>query len=306
MIRISVIIPNYNHAPFLQQRIESVLSQTNAPAEVILLDDASTDESVSIIEKFRQHPLVSHICINEKNSGSPFQQWQKGVSIAKYEWVWLAESDDHCQPYFLEKAAAAILEHPGAGIFYCDSVKDPGNTLFSTEKNRFFQTDKWNETYSINGKAEIASWLGLRCTINNASAVLIRKDLLLECIREVSQYRYHGDWFCYLYAAYRSDILYSPEPMNTYRVHSSGISGSLPEDGRDQTECFRILSYIQSLTDIDTKQLIKRFTLVHLRSGLISGRKQRQPFYGINNKLARRVFAILLKNRFSFNTKKNA
>ena len=55
MIQISVIIPNYNHAVFLKERIESVLNQTYTNFELIILDDCSTDNSRDIIEFYRQH-----------------------------------------------------------------------------------------------------------------------------------------------------------------------------------------------------------------------------------------------------------
>ncbi|MBC7875262.1 MAG: glycosyltransferase family 2 protein, partial [Ferruginibacter sp.] len=58
MIKFSVIIPNYNHADFLKERIDSALSQTHAPSEVIILDDASTDHSREVIETFSDHPLL--------------------------------------------------------------------------------------------------------------------------------------------------------------------------------------------------------------------------------------------------------
>ncbi len=87
---ISVIVPNYNHAPYLQQRIESILGQTYTDLELILLDDCSTDDSREVMEQYRQHPKVSHIIYNEKNGGIPFRQWDKGIELARGEWVWVA------------------------------------------------------------------------------------------------------------------------------------------------------------------------------------------------------------------------
>ena len=77
LVEVSVIIPNYNYARFLKQRIESVLSQTYTDFEIILLDDASTDDSVSILNNYRNNKHVSHLEVNSINTGSPFAQWQK-------------------------------------------------------------------------------------------------------------------------------------------------------------------------------------------------------------------------------------
>ena len=98
---VSVIIPNYNHASFLKQRIDSVLNQTYPDFEVVILDDCSTDNSKSIIEQYRGHHKVNNIVYNNINSGSSFQQWKKGIDFAKGEWIWVAESDDYAHENLL-------------------------------------------------------------------------------------------------------------------------------------------------------------------------------------------------------------
>lgn len=100
---VSIIIPNYNHARFLDERMQSVLGQTYQNFEVIILDDRSTDNSREVIEKYRSNPKVRKILFNDTNSGSPFRQWKKGMELASGEIVWIAESDDHCEDTFLEK-----------------------------------------------------------------------------------------------------------------------------------------------------------------------------------------------------------
>src|SRR6267378_5588953 len=82
---VSVIVPNYNHARYLRQRIESVLGQTYKDIEVILLDDCSTDESRAIISEYSADPRVK-VVLNEVNSGSTFKQWKKGMGLAHGEY----------------------------------------------------------------------------------------------------------------------------------------------------------------------------------------------------------------------------
>jgi glycosyltransferase involved in cell wall biosynthesis len=78
---VSIIIPNYNHARFLDERMTSVLEQTYQHIEVIILDDCSTDNSREVIEKYRSNPKVSKIVFNDTNSRSPFKQWYKGFQL---------------------------------------------------------------------------------------------------------------------------------------------------------------------------------------------------------------------------------
>ena len=100
MPTVSVVVPNYNHGRFLPQRIDSILGQTFQDFELILLDDCSTDNSRMILSSYAGDPRV-RIEFNSANSGSPFKQWNKGVRLARGEYVWIAESDDYAEPRFL-------------------------------------------------------------------------------------------------------------------------------------------------------------------------------------------------------------
>ena len=76
---VSVIVPNYNYSRYLNSRIDSILAQTFSDYELILLDDASTDDSAQVLEQYGGNEHVTHLIVNEKNSGSPFVQWKRGM-----------------------------------------------------------------------------------------------------------------------------------------------------------------------------------------------------------------------------------
>lgn len=116
--KVSVIIPNYNHALYLDERIQSVLNQSYDNFEIIILDDMSKDNSREVIEKYRECPKISHILYNETNSGSTFRQWKKGITLAKGEFIWIAESDDYCEPSLLEALVKQIQAHPTCTLAY--------------------------------------------------------------------------------------------------------------------------------------------------------------------------------------------
>ena len=110
---VSIIIPNYNHARFLDERMQSVLGQTYQNFEVIILDDRSTDNSREVIEKYRSNPKVRKILFNDTNSGSPFRQWKKGMELA---------SGDSCEPTFLESLVPCFADEHVAFAF-CRTTK---------------------------------------------------------------------------------------------------------------------------------------------------------------------------------------
>src|ERR1700722_12237889 len=120
MPQVSVIVPNYNHARFLQKRIESVLRQTFQDFDLILLDDSSTDDSRSILSSYARDPRVT-IEFNEANSGSTFRQWNKGVRLARGKYVWIAESDDYADERLLERLVAVLDAEPEVVFVNCRS-----------------------------------------------------------------------------------------------------------------------------------------------------------------------------------------
>lgn len=103
---VSVILPNYNHVVYLKERIESILNQTYQNFELILLDDCSADNSCDILNAYKEHPKVSALVLNEKNTGNTFLQWDRGIRLAKGKYVWIAESDDTADIHFLEATVA--------------------------------------------------------------------------------------------------------------------------------------------------------------------------------------------------------
>lgn len=113
---VSVIVPNYNYARFLEQRMETLLCQTYKNIEVILLDDASTDESLEIIKLYQHNSRVSHVEINTCNSGTPFIQWANGLALARGKYVWIAESDDYSELSFLDMVVPLMEENEDAAL----------------------------------------------------------------------------------------------------------------------------------------------------------------------------------------------
>lgn len=129
--KVSVIVPNYNHARYLKARIGSILNQTFQDFELILLDDCSTDNSAELLQSYADNPHISHIVLNDRNTGSPFLQWQKGIGLAQGEYVWIAESDDTAQPDFLSTTVAVLDRHPQAALCYTGSrlIDEDGHDL---------------------------------------------------------------------------------------------------------------------------------------------------------------------------------
>lgn len=218
---ISIIIPNYNHAAFLKKRIDSVLNQSYQNFEVILLDDCSTDDSVSILNNYKNHPKVSHCIFNEENSGSPFKQWKTGIELAKGNYIWIAESDDYCQPSFLETLVSEFMDD-SVVLSYCASTIIDGSNI---EKGRHKWADaldaqRWESNFKNSGIKEIEYYLRYRNTITNASSVIFRRSAVLDINYPVYM-KFCGDWYFWIQILKQGNIVYSKQQLNYFRRHST-------------------------------------------------------------------------------------
>lgn len=226
MPKVSVIIPNYNHAAFLEQRINSVTGQTNIDIEVIILDDCSTDNSRDIIEQYRHHPRVSRIIYNEINSGSTFSQWNKGIELCKSEIIWIAESDDFADESFLSRLTPVMLGNENIGIAYCQSFRvNNKSEVTGTWKDHTDDLSyyKFSKDFMMSGKEYIKQFLINRNTIPNASGVIFRKNLYQLAGGADSDIKYCSDWLTWLKILVSSDISYVAEPLNYFRYHEHSV-----------------------------------------------------------------------------------
>jgi glycosyltransferase involved in cell wall biosynthesis len=249
MVKISVIVPNYNHAKYLNQRIDTILNQTLQDFELIILDDNSEDNSLEIIDDYISRIPYIKSYYNDSNSGSTFKQWDFGVNKSNGEFIWIAESDDFAEPEFLERSSAILINNPDIGLVYCNS-----KIIDEQRKTEFFTADlktkldgsKWSNDYSNNGKREINDHLFRHNTINNVSGVLFRKSKYFEAGLADHSMKYCGDWFLYIRILLLSDIAYISSPLNTFRLHAGSSLNEYYRSSPYLLEVLRIYLFIGS------------------------------------------------------------
>jgi glycosyltransferase involved in cell wall biosynthesis len=245
--KVSVIIPNYNHARYLGRRIDSVLGQTYRDFEVIFLDDCSTDESRSIISEYAGHPGV-RIEFNEKNSGSTFKQWNKGVRMSRGRYVWIAESDDYADTRFLERLVAVLEAEPENTFVYCRSwcVDSDGRASgFIDPELPDEVRHRWTADYCADGNTECRNYMTRCNTVPNASAVLFRKTTYERVGGADESLRLCGDWKLWASMAMRGRIAYVAEPLNYYRLHDASVRNWSKEVGVWTTEGSQVWQWIR-------------------------------------------------------------
>jgi glycosyltransferase involved in cell wall biosynthesis len=236
MTNVSVIVPNYNHAPYLHQRIESILNQTYQDYELILLDDCSTDNSRAILLEYQNHPKVSNIVFNDENGGNTFKQWHKGIELAKGKYIWLAESDDWADSSFLEILVNQI--ESTIVLAFCQSFRIDKNGNIVSEK---ILSD---EIIIKDGKSFIVHELTTGNAIYNASMCIFKKSAYIEVSRErYDKMKYCGDWFLWSLLCEQGDVVELKKQLNYFRQHDKNVSGSAERNGLTIFEGFNIFLY---------------------------------------------------------------
>ena len=246
---ISVIIPNYNHSLYLRMRIDSVLKQTYNNIELILLDDCSSDNSSEILTSYANHPKVSILDINKTNSGGTFKQWKKGLTYAKGDYIWIAESDDYADITFLERCVNLLMQNRDASICYTGSY-----LVDSTGKKLDLDWDKWTSRemkrkskYKIfNGDKFIQNKLIWKNDIYNASAVLFRKDLYFKIDTMYQSFKYCGDHLFWIEMSRYGEVIKVFDKLNYFRQHDNKVSPQSAQMGLQFFEGFKVFDYIQS------------------------------------------------------------
>ncbi len=256
--RVSVVVPNFNYAHYLEGRLRSIAEQRYAVHEIIVLDDASGDSSLEQIDALQAKlGIQMRIVANERNSGSVFRQWLKGVELSTGDLVWIAEADDLCDADFLASLVPRF-EEPGVVMAYCQSkqIDEAGRVM---AENYLAYTDdicesRWLSAYRAALGEELTNGLACKNTVPNVSGVLFRRTplqtVLADHIDEIASYRIAGDWLCYVRILEHGDIAYMPEAHNLHRRHAAGVTLGSSNVAHLQ-EVLRVQKHIREAHELD-------------------------------------------------------
>ncbi|TRB05406.1 glycosyltransferase [Agrobacterium tumefaciens] len=264
-LKVTAIVPNYNHAKYLPQRIESILNQTYPLIDVIVLDDCSTDNSREVIEAYvNKYPTRIKSVLATKNSGNVFRQWQKGHSQATGDIVWICESDDFCEPTFVERAIRAFRD-PSVMLSF-------GSVQYANTEGEFVQglddyreecePGIWNHAIVRPASEWFCNGFGVKNVIPNVGGSLWRRFHISEDVwTQASEFKIMGDWFLYSVVAGGGQIAYEPTAITYFRIHSNNTSGKKAQRTLSYyDEYFRIMKDLRSRWPIPEETLKKFLT----------------------------------------------
>ncbi|HWP31636.1 MAG TPA: glycosyltransferase [Fimbriimonadales bacterium] len=205
--RVSVIIPSYNHEKYIKECIESVLTQTYSDTEILVIDDASKDNTPEILKGYENG---IRLILHDTNRGT-YKVLNEGLSLAKGEYCAILNSDDVWLPKKLELQVHLMDAHPEYvfchtyGKFIDQNGKEIPGRPMGFEFPRVPSGDILPRLVTNN------------CVI--ASSVLLRVEIARTVCGFDESFRNLGDWDMWLRLAEQGEVGFVDEVLTLYRVH---------------------------------------------------------------------------------------
>jgi glycosyltransferase involved in cell wall biosynthesis len=206
--KISVLLPTYNYAHYLDQTIPSVLNQSFTDFELIIVDNHSTDDTEAVVKKYLEDPRVSYYK-NEKNLGL-VGNWNRCLKYPRAEYIKYVCADDMIHPEMLEKFYAVMELHPNVSLITCFKQLFDGQPWLV----------KLPLTHLQNGKKVILDTLNSKSWIGEPTSVMFRKSNL-KYGEFSSDYSLHVDWEMWNRQLAAGDCYIIPEALAYVRAHAS-------------------------------------------------------------------------------------
>jgi glycosyltransferase involved in cell wall biosynthesis len=226
---VSIVVASYNHAEYLEQRMESLLNQTYKYIEVIVIDDGSIDDSIEILRKYETHPKVKLI-VREKNGGW-VEVSNQGAEFSSGEFIIFANCDDACDLQMIERLVEGMQANPSAGISYCRSlmIKEDGKSIGDdfSKREKSFRFMCANDV--LINKIKMRIFLLYSCVIPNLSAALFRTKCFRDSGGLTMDYRVCSDWDLFFRVVKNHDVFYVAKPLNYFRQHTTTIRSNTNE-----------------------------------------------------------------------------
>ncbi|MEN8133753.1 MAG: glycoside hydrolase family 99-like domain-containing protein, partial [Pseudomonadota bacterium] len=229
--RLSVIVPNYNHARFLERRLRSIIHQSHKPDEIIFLDDVSSDDSIAIARNILGKSSIKFTILkNEINSGNVFKQWLKGIEHATGDLIWIAESDDSAVLDFLANILPRFDREDVLLAYGEISYINPDDTPHPDLGHYYDEVEglnglSWKHSHVVSAYRAFTGACAVKNIIPNVSGAVFRKPHLSgEEIERLTSYTFAGDWYFYALVARGGAIAFCKEARSYFRLNRSSTS----------------------------------------------------------------------------------
>jgi len=249
--RLSVIVPNYNHAAHLPVSLKALLQQSAPAHEVIAIDDGSSDNSLEVLREFERNHSNLRVYRNERNLGI-VPTLNRGVELARGQYIFPTAADDEVLPGFFEKSLLLLSEHPQAGLSctvcrwrYVESGLTWDMGAGMAARPTYLSPD---ELVRLGKRGKL--FLGTTSTI-------MRADALRELGGFVPELRWHCDWFAAFVPAFRYGVCFVPEPLSSFNIYRESFYQSGHKGPQHRQVLLKLLELLNSPACADVRPAIR-------------------------------------------------
>lgn len=272
MPKISVFITSYNYGEYIEQAIQSVLAQTYQDFEVIIIDNASTDNSIEIIEKYTKISPKIHLYQHPdgKNHGL-IASIKLGIEKAKGDYIAFVEADDFIEKTNFEKKMNIFEKYSEVNFVFNNFEYIGDSNRITTLKNHY---DFLQELFStFNNPFDYSPYIGALNIVVTLSSVMMKKEVLSRCNLD-SPIEPHIDIWLYPQIAQYGKAFCLNEKLTTFRQHQKSATAiTRSQISREQSknllfELFKILKqnnpekYNETLLESILEKLILFKTII--------------------------------------------
>jgi glycosyl transferase family 2 len=252
---LTVVMPNYNHAHFLPEALRAILTQSRRPDQVIVVDDASADDSVRILEQLAASEPILKVIKHDQNRGVA-RSVMRGLEEATGDYVYCSAADDRVLPGLFEKCMNALALFPQSAV--CTSVPAVIRHSGDTSEHDFKVSPHvcyWSPSQYGAVVAKTGLWMP-------SHTAIMKKKSLLEVGGLLDELKWHCDWFALSVMTLREGMCYVPETLALFRLSETGYfaTSRMPDE---LAVLRRILDLLESPGFADIAPAI-------IRSGMIT------------------------------------
>jgi glycosyltransferase involved in cell wall biosynthesis len=255
--RVSLAMSCNSYGRYLRTAVDSILAQRGCDVEVVVIDDASTDETADVLRSYAGDGRVRAIRHDVRRGHLPSNN--EGLALGRGEFVGVFDADDFLtSPYALARKVDVFDAHPRVGLVYSAYV------LVDEADQPFRLFRPWPSDYVRSGLDEFAHLINA-CYVPHTST-LVRRSLHTRPDEVYDLSLPHaGDWDVWLRIAARSDVGYIADPLQAYRQHRSQLSGSTSSPRAATDDLLRTIDKAFAALDSEGAR-----RLAHLRGGAVT------------------------------------
>lgn len=272
--KVSILLPNLNNRPYLDERIHSILNQTFTDWELIIVDNYSNDGAWEFFQEFVKKD--SRIRISQAPRKGMYANWNNCIRLAKGDYVYIATSDDTMSPGFLKTMATTLDEYPTCDLAHCkltiidENGKKHPKLLWDNFLCSSYFGDLINKKHIRVAPHDGILHCGVKTVYTSITQLLIRKTLFDRIGLFLTNYGSIADFEWEMRASLVANTIHIPEYLATWRVHcDQGTDQDFLNTSKHRSQLLEMIDHafsvakkinpaLNKITQID---LLKKFYL---------------------------------------------